>query len=224
MERLPALETINYVDQQQNPSQLLLYRAPCPVAFKRISYTALSKFSFKPLAWLMSHPELNLDLLEFGYCLPYPQFFDEILIKAGPNLRRLHVFQMDNDCLQYLARCTMLEELKIGQGKSGPSALELLQSVPPSTRRVKIFGSVYPLDLVFPSLFDTLRDLPSVNTLSFICGDRSIEAFTEPSVQRDWVDRCQALGVKLLFHRVEVNNIMTLELLRVPLTIFRLNC
>ena len=203
LERLPNLRRIHYVDQFPNSSSLLNHRISCPTAFAQITYTSLSKYGFKPLLWLTSHPDLKLDLLELGSALPDPLFFNVIMSNIGSHLRRLHVYNMTPACMPCLAQCTVLEELVIG----GPNwtCLFTHDFIPLSTKRIKIFGeNIFSLDHVFPLVFEALHPLSALNTLTFVGEGVSVAPFMKEVVERDWTLRCHSLGIQVSFLHVPV--------------------
>ncbi|KAF8332645.1 uncharacterized protein EI90DRAFT_3053890 [Cantharellus anzutake] len=203
LERFPSVRRIHYVDQFPNSSSLLNYRPPCPVAFEQIIFTSVSRHGFRPLHWLVSNPDLKLELLEIGSTLPDGVFFDLIISKVGPHLRRLHLYEINDSCIMYLNKCEVLEELVAGC--STPEydwipLLQILRSVP--VRRLKLVGqSIFPLDDSFPGIFEMLKNLPCIDMVTFAGDDNLSCAFETPEMERHWVKMCRAAGIELnLWH------------------------
>lgn len=255
LDRLPNLRRIHYLDQFPNSTSLLLHhRTPCPIAFSQITYTSLSKYGFKPLLWLTSHPKLQLDLLELDSCLPDPIYFHVIMENIGTKLRRLHIYHITSACLPPIAHCTALEELAVGgdcwielfsgisatsvaASTSNPSPLnnDIPTSVSPgrfvvgmsvlprSIKHVKIFGNdVFPLDEVFTTVFEALPDFPALNRLTFVGDDGCVSPFANELVEREWVGRCQAIGVELSLNHAKVRILVSRSLVLVRIIILRL--
>lgn len=206
LERFPSIRRIHYVDQFPNSSSLLNYRPPCPVAFEQIIFTSVSRHGFRPLYWLISHPDLKLDLLEIGSILPEPMFFEVVMAKVGPHLRRLHIYEMNDSYIPYLVKCTVLEELVVGKSDTKHDWLPLLRVLPSiPVRHLKLLGqSIFPLDDSFPSIFDMVKTLTCLNTLTFVGDDALSCAFETPEMEDYWVKMCGAARIRLNLWHIRV--------------------